>query len=451
MDLLRGTLGLVGLLLLTLVLCSCNGYDASGQEVPCSGCNLVIISINTLRADRVGVYGYSLNTTPYIDRFAKNSIVFENAYSLDTFTLPSATTLFTSTYPQYHGVTEWYLGMSDELPVLTEVLASAGYTTVGIAGDEALSPVYGFNRGFRRYYFAPENTTIVFSEIRKLRDKKFFLYIQLEHLHGLALEERDKYFMDAKCEDLQQIKLWYAYDRYKEEGGKAHIFDFYLNYSNTSYETKMHTINAFYDGKLKVVDEQFGGIIEALKDLNLLKNTIVVVTSDHGQALYEHDFVGHGGPFAYEELVHVPLIMYIPGQKASKLSSYIQTIDIAPTVLDLLGIDIPREFQGKSFNDCLLYNFSCPSRCIYGKNYIICDGWKLIYVSNETNYLYNLKEDPKESTNLAPILTNLTSSLKSRFIKHKAFLKSEGPPEPKIIKIPPNIKTSLIKQGYWNK
>lgn len=368
--------------------------------------NLLIIGFDALRAKSVGCFGYNRDTTPNIDRFAKDGLVFKNAVSASSWTLSSFMSWFTSLYPSQHTLINKYSKFTDteqilaKLPenihTLAQVLKENGYATAAFTGDAGVTGNFGYDRGFDTYYdkvtFGGFDTTfpLALKWLKQNKDKKFFLFIHGYDTHG-------KYNLAHDSKSKAHLKL-----------RDAILDKKLLNLTPQDIESW----RGWYDKKVFEADKRFGNFISEFLKLGLLDKTIIIAASDHGDEYYEHKGFDHGLTL-YDELIHVPLIIRIPGQKAASLKEQVRTVDLMPTILELLtvspnknvkeqmkGVSLLPLIQGKSMlldafseTDYLLQTFKRSLRK--------ATGWKFIYdLETQTRELYNLNTDPGETKNL---------------------------------------------------
>lgn len=365
-------------------------YDGSllfprrNMSLACRDCNLVFISIDTLRADHVGFMGYGRDTTPNIDGWSEKSMVFTNMYNTMPETMPSLASKFTSRPPYLHGLQ--YNGQKlplDEV-TLAEILSENGYVTRGIAGWWHINNRSGIQQGFKDYAWgdmpAGELTNRSINWIGNHMEKKFFIWI-------------------------------HYWDPHKPHTPPAK-YDFTRD--DMDNKTRMKTL---YDGEILYTDHEISRLLDFIRNSGLLEKTLIVLTSDHGEAFGEHDYWNHGDVL-YEEQLHLLMMIYNRGirYRSGRLS---QNTMIMPTVLDLLEIkhdikvpglheDYEMEkiiFEGDKCRNLAENIFFChPRDSIKGKKIgVRRGGLKYIYTPVEDGYLeelYNLETDPAEIHNL---------------------------------------------------
>jgi len=335
--------------LVTAALCvSAGGCNRPAQERP----NVLLISIDTLRADHLSCYGYARETSPYLDAFARDAVLFENAYAQASFTLTSHMSIFTSLFPTSHDVTEGRK-LSARVPLLAEVLKDAGYATLGFYGGYWLDPTYGFARGFDRYEQhhggeeAREKTGSALAEMAGT-DRPFFLFFHLMDVHSGPLEKKGQPLYNAPpaYRDFFLPHPELDTTRYLSR----HIYEDRIALT----EKERANVVAQYDGGILYADWIVGQLLQKTKELGLYEPMLIVVTSDHGESLGDHGtFKGHG--LLWENGLRVPLVVKLPNRHTTRaqwqderLRYRVQLIDIAPTILSVAHLDIPASVQGRS-------------------------------------------------------------------------------------------------------
>lgn len=376
------------------------------QEILKWDYNFVIISVDTLSYEHLGCYGYKRDTSPNIDKFAKKCFKFNNAISAAGSTAASYTSLFTSTYPLAHRTLRDDVKIPSSLPMLSEILKDEGYLTSLFSELGWLTPEFGINRGFVAFNieekrYNPQRYDRVVKWLHQIKYQKFFLFFYTNDVHGPYLPPepfnktfyKDKFYDDSQDHQTEPIT-----DRAIIEGAP---------------QSKNYYISQ-YDGAIRYTDHQIGKILDALEQEDLLRNTIVIITADHGESLGEHDINYWHGWF-WEEIIKVPFLMYVPNTKPREFDEQIQLVDVAPTILDLIGKPAPGTMDGFSFVDMLsgkkesIREYSFAFEKYYGM--IRTNDFKLAKVvierDEETNklvfetHLYDLRNDPNELNNIA--------------------------------------------------
>jgi choline-sulfatase len=371
------------------------------DEIPdylCEGCNVLIISVECVRADHVSSLGYSRKTTPRLDAFGEENFVFELAFSQSPWTLPSLATLLTGIYPREHGVLGPKNRLDDVIPTLAEILGKRGYATY--YNYRAWFPLSDMNFGKGFQTRGPGGNAIAFerSTKRYIQDQEmpFFIWLHYEEPH-------------------------LPYDPPREYDGLflSEIPDFYRNTSrriclNTDYnKTEIEYFKALYDREIFFADEYIGNLIDYLKEEGLYDNTLIILLSDHGEEFWEHGKCDHGHSL-YDELVHIPMFVRIPTIEGPKRIPYqVSQVDIMPTILDVLGIK-DNWSSGESFipmmigeekEDRVIFlegihpSYSRQKTAIRYRNHKLIHKPKIQNLEAEWE-LYDLSNDPGEMRNI---------------------------------------------------
>lgn len=372
--------------------------------------NVILISLDTTRADHLGVYGYERETAPNLSRLAGEGVVFEQAYTQAPWTVASHMSVFTSLYPPVHKVAH-LTPQSATVKLLPEILRDAGYATAGF-----VAPVldgYGFAKGFDHY-----------SHPHRYRSAEIMIHQALEWLAGDPAEpvlHRQPFFIFLHLFDPH-----HTYDppwpfdtaflsSYREnilELSASHPFSQEKNLS----PDELFEVVALYDGEIAYTDWALGRFFDQLKELNVYDNSLIAVMGDHGEGFLEHGLMNHGNS-VYQELGWIPLILRFPDGRfrGRRVKSPVQLIDLTPTILDYLGQGQPTISQGLSLLAAIEEDEPSADYVFTYVGYAesIHDGsWKLIKNppyrvkmiprSAKAQYeLYDLANDPEERNNLA--------------------------------------------------
>lgn len=317
--------------------------------------NIILISIDTLRQDHLGCYGYTRNTSPNIDNLSKDkqTVTFDNVISQSHWTLPAHMSMFTSQYTSTHQIYMNRLLKKESIVFPMIFKKNNNFLNYGFVTHVRVSPNYGFERGFDSFWFEEHNfpnekarvqdvIPRILEFLEKYRNNKFFLFIHLFDVHS-------PYSPPAPFDTIFDKKYSGNVSGYDSDlFAKPDIFTAAKN--EISEKDLQHLIN-LYDGEIRNVDFHLGTIFSYLKKLNLFDNSLIIVTSDHGEEFQEHGGMHHGT--LYDEVIKIPLIIKMPKKikvvNKRIVEKLIQgNIDIAPTILDILNINIPDEFQGNS-------------------------------------------------------------------------------------------------------
>jgi len=437
--------GSFALLFLILISSGCTRIENNvvNQNLNCKDCNVILIGITTLRADHLSGFGYYRNTTPNIDVISSNSFVFKNAISASSWTLPSFMSIFTSTYPSEHGIKNNRVKdkngnlvranlkeINPNIRTLAEILNQNNYSTAAFTGDAHLNRSYGYDSGFNAYFdsapFSGFETTLPLASewLHRNKDKKFFLFVQGYDLHGRYELKNDTFrkFMDKNYRG--------KYAGLPDEQIALRDLSLDIGYLNLSEEDKKFWIS-LYDTKLNDADRRLGRFLSEIKGMGISNNTIIIITGDHGDELFERNRLDHGFSL-YDELIHVPLIIHVPSYKQSHtISEQVRTIDIMPTILNLAEINISNSINAQMKGTSIVpFMQGQPTSLdafsetdylykVFKRSLRKANGWKFIY-SLDTNQkeLYNLKDDPKEKNNLIDKEPKIAYELEQELFKY---------------------------------
>ncbi|MEZ5331659.1 MAG: sulfatase [Thermoanaerobaculia bacterium] len=331
-----------GLLLLSLACFACDG----GGRRP----NLILVSVDTLRADHLGTYGYERETSPFLDALADSGVVFERAFAQVPGTLPSHMSMFTGLYPAQHDVYPPNDVLSTDIETLPEILESHGYRTGGFTEGGYVSGFYGFARGFDSFDDTVTRGNRLLERTigegldfldRVGDDEPFFLFLHTYAVHDpyQPPEEYRPLFWEGAVPDTFEPTgpNFVAVNR-----GRRTV---------TAEEVRY--FESLYDAGIRYVDDQLQRLWQRLQRDGLSERTLLVVTSDHGEEFLEHGHLVHEQN--YVETTHVPLIVVGPGLPAgTRVGTLVQSIDLAPSLLDLAGLaDTAEEMTGRSWKRLL--------------------------------------------------------------------------------------------------
>ncbi len=311
--------------------------------------NVILISIDTLRADHLGCYGYRRETSPQIDALALDGVTFLNTYASSPWTLPSHVSLLTSLHGVHHQVYYDDESMDPSLVTLADVLRQNQLYCAALTGGGFVSSVYGFSKGFDTYsndaggVFRQDSAEHLFHLVSEWldihKDKGFFLFLHTYQPHNpYACPYPHKTMF------VQEGAKWRHLDLLSFLGGKAGIF-------KALTEEERRNVVGLYDGEIRYTDQKFiGPLIQKLKNLGIYDQSLVVFTSDHGEEFYEHQGWGHGHSL-FDESLKVPLIIKFPESRyrGKKISNFVSLVDIFPTILEEMEIRCDDlEMDGKS-------------------------------------------------------------------------------------------------------
>lgn len=412
---------------------------------PAKGPNVVFILIDALRQDHLGCYGYQRDTSPAIDELARQGVIFNHAYSSSPWTKPSVASFFTSLHPNNHDTLSHNNMLPEQPLTFAEVLKNQGYCTYFLtAGNYNIDKKYNFHQGFD-YFFndridAAHLTGTFLSLLPKLRKKRFFAYIHYMDTHlPYNKNKYNDWFMKRK-----QVNPRF------EPGKISHKTVKKLAVSNQLSIEDKNYLESLYDGQIKFVDENLERIITAFESNQMLDDTLVIITSDHGEEFWDHHNFEHGHTM-YNELLQVPLV--IAGNKFKPLAvdTPVRLIDLLPTVIDILKVEaLHYNLKGTSFLNLLQGKKKAPGipifamGTLYGdeKYCLIKDNNKIIINTGNRKgkgnligsrnkskiEFYDIAKDPRESENLANTQPENAARLKKllgKFIKDQSIYKSK--------------------------
>ena len=323
--------------------------------------NILLISIDSLRADHLGCYGYDKDTSPVMDELAASGALFENTISTTSWTLPAHMSLLTSMDISVHGVGRDGVSLHPSIGTVTQVLKKEGYATACFCSSPYMNPAFGFDRGFDLYrnidledekikdtilpppeerdavhedITSPRITDLAITWLENHHSRPFFLFLHLWDVHY-------DYIPPAPYDKL------FDPDYQGDIDGKDYMHNDEVNPEMDPRD--LEHIIALYDGEIAYVDHHIGLIVKKLKKLGIFDQTLIVVTADHGDEFFEHGGKGHRNTL-YDEVVKIPLIVHLPEKISSavRIRNQVSIIDIAPTILDLAGILVPGRMQGSS-------------------------------------------------------------------------------------------------------
>lgn len=387
--------------------------------------NVILVSLDTVRADHLHFMGYHRDTSPNLDQLALDGVFFKTVISQSSWTTPSHFSIFTSTYPSVNKgnqpIQEFQRTWDDSIPMAAELLSGKGYKTAAFTGYGSISARFGFFRGFDFYnensqYIsdAEQNFDKAIAWLRKNRDRSFFLFV---HTYEPHIPYISSHFLELEgIPDSNEMEAW-------RRSGSDQMDE--AIWRNASEKWRI----ASYDGDIREADTALGKLIDEMKAIGLMENTLLVVTSDHGEDLTGSRTppnvplqLGHGFNL-YDEQIHVPLVICGPGVEVSGkgIEFQVRLIDVLPTIFDYLGLPAEPTFQGMSLRGMIegLDQSDRPAfseAVTYGtpRESLRSEGYKFIHRLSEIPLgsmiwgnvlsefeLYHLPTDPGETINLA--------------------------------------------------
>ncbi len=380
--------------------------DKKNKPEEPSPLNVILISIDTLRADYLKLYSDHGVVTPNIEALARTGVVFDNAIAQVPYTLPSHCTLFTGNYPSSHGVRDNVRDVLPEsMPTLAGLFRNAGYQTAGFAGSMVLSRQTGLGRGFDHY------------------DDTF----SRADVHG-----EDLGAIERPAEDvLASFQDWFSKrNRAQNFFAFLHFYDPHSPYAPpAAFDSGSGDMKELYRGEIRYVDSVLGELFATLKNETVWDNTVIVLTSDHGEMLLDHAEFGHGF-FVYQQALHVPFILRDPGNKQGiRIRDVVQLADVAPTLLQAAEIANPPEMHGESLIP-LLSGSAKKNRFAFSESYFasLQFGVSPLFAVQDARYkfidaprpeMFDLPADPFESRNLYESQRPFAEKLRQTLIQHR--------------------------------
>jgi len=432
------------LLLLGLaLLAACSPLKKGGAALP----NIILITIDALRADHLSCYGYPYPTSPYIDDLAKKSVVFEYAFCALPKTSASFASLMTGLHPFVHKTGPNADLLKAEFITLAEALKMRGYFNIAIVDNSNLSPKFGFSQGFDEYIgvwnkrkgkeaSTPYITRTILDFLENNKKRPFFLWAHYIETHT-PYRPPDE-FVEArppgrKIRDIEKKIL-------------VNIEDWM-----TAPDPDEGYVISLYDGTIKYIDTEIKKISDAFFEHAHQENTIFILTADHGEELGEHNLFFDHGPLTFSSSTRVPLIMFVPGEKSRRIKQPVSLMDIYPTVLEKVGLVPPYEIQGKNMfirsKDRLLF---IPG--LVDTFSVVQERYHLVKVDDqlaeelglEKDYFFDLIKDPEEKTNMASKQKDLQALMEEKYLEffnRHGYLRS-----PKDAQEKPNLSKEEIER-----
>jgi arylsulfatase A-like enzyme len=412
---------------------------------------VVLVSIDTLRPDHLGCYGYSRPTSPEIDRFREEAVLFREAVAQAPSTLASHASMFTSLLPAHHGASMRYRSaVRPDVPILAEILRRAGFATASFNGGGQLHRIWGLDRGFDVYesYADADDEEVLgddtFHErlaaatpwLESVREKPFFLFLHTYEVHHpytptparLALMEKGYEGRLPPQISVRLIKRINSGRKPLRPGDLEHIV-------------------ATYDAEISSADAGFGELVALLRRLGRYDSSLIVLTSDHGEAFGERGRVAWHGDTLYDEQIRIPLIVRLPGGRFSgrTIEPQVRSIDIAPTILSLLKVPVPPEFSGAAIDiaggAAGHPPFAVASIDGYSNDLAVrTRQWKWYQ-----GRLYDLLDDPGETSDVAARHPKVAEDLQGTLVKQ---LKSREPAGHRPVEVDRDLQERLKALGY---
>lgn len=350
-------------IILTLFVCQ-SGCVSDNFKLPFTGNsnakprNVILITISSLRADHTGLLDYHRDTTPNLDKFARENIAFTQAFATSGWMMPAHASILTGLYPRDHHVTHISKKLDEQFVTLPEILSAQGYHCAGFSCNPRYSSDNGFGQGF--VFYDDYSVTVLLESLAFDRESQVDInssrtnsLINDTAISWLNSNPHQPFFMFVHYYDNHWDYLPPdPYDKMYDPNYRGSITGRRIAreslFSNPPSDADIDHIVALYDGQVRQTDEDLGELLAYLQESSLMDDTLIIIAGDHGEQFYEHGYTSHHG--VYEELIHVPLVISVPGNgvKPSKTDALVSQVDILPTILDYLDITIPKQCAGKS-------------------------------------------------------------------------------------------------------
>jgi len=399
--------------------------------------NVILVTLDTTRADHLGCYGYRGAKTPVLDRLAGQGALFEQAATASPLTLPAHCTILTGMYPIYHGVrVNGNTALNEEQTTLAEVLSDQGYRTAAFIGAFVVDGRWGLKQGLEHY------------------DDQFDLK-KYKHIDLASVQRPGNEVMDAALGWLEGRKdgPFFAW---------IHLYDPHMPYEPPEpYRSEYggRGLAGLYDGEIAFMDEQVGRCVTWLEKNKLDKSTVIVLVGDHGEGLGSHGEGTHGY-FVYDYAVHVPLIVVapLPGLAGKRVSTQVSTADIFPSIIDLTGAGPVVKTHGRSLVPLMFHPAGRRVTSAYAESMVpnIQFGWAPLQLLRTNRYkyidapkpeLFDIAADPGETTNLAGANPEVARKMKEDLDRFIAVA-SRGAPTPQAANLDKETMERLAALGY---
>lgn len=453
---------------------SAHALAAMGAAVWLAGCsdvpapqageppkNVILISLDTVRRDRLSAYGYAKPTSPALRRVAEQGVRYERAVTVSPWTIPSHYTLFTGLYPNRHGVWDYNQALDEGIPTLAQLLAAGGMRTFAIVSSKAIKSAKSFGRGFERFRYISEWSTAPNGQ-RLIRDS------------GAEVTDLGLFWLD-EIGDAPFFLFLHYYDAHSDYSPQPRFREEFVEpYAG---ELEGHTaellrvrkgtlqldaadvafLSQLYDAELRQLDDEIDRVTRYMEEHGLDENTLLVIVSDHGEEFMEHGKILHGTSY-YDETIAIPLILRGPGlPRGLRVEALTSLIDLPPTILSLLGHEVPPSMQGIDLSADW-----APGRSRARRPFVFAEadwknevpalyrmvrdgGYKLIFnTRDESVELYDMDADPAETRDVSQKLPERTAHMRAAARNYMSDEYRAEPTEP----LSPDTLEQLRALGY---
>ncbi len=428
---------------LAALLAGCTGETSAPPRALPDAPDVLLITVDTLRADRLGFLGYARPTSPALDAFAERAVVFERAEASAPWTLPALASVLTGELTSTHGCWHFASALGESFTTLAERLLAAGYDTACVATQRFVTSRQGLEQGFVHF-----DDSHAYTELRPEAS-----------INSQSVSDRALRFIEQKAASPTPAPwfLWLHYldphAAYVPHPGISEAF------VTPGERTKERIDEDLYDGEIRYTDLHIGRVLEALERNGLAGRTVVVFLSDHGEELLDHGGRGHGHTL-YQELVHVPLVIRAPGVPAARVGALARQVDVLPTILELCGLAAPPGIAGRSLVPLLRGGTleEVPSLTELGlAGTDTVDGLrrgrhKLVRTAQgrEWSALFDLDSDPRETRDVQAEHPELVQELAAELERLRAAARERGRlfGPPREVVFTPGEEEDLKALGY---
>ena len=375
--------------------------------------NIVLVFLDGANALRM-----SPTTTPVLAALTDDSIVFDNAVTQAVYTIASIGSVLTGQYPERHQSVSFADKLRDDVVTFPALLAENGYRAAGFSGNAVASKTFGLDQGYQEFFQIWErddytghgdSVLVAFRDwLGGVGEDRFFAYVHFREPH-FPYNPPAPFDTKFGASDLfpDGMADWPVVEALNTQAASG----------TAPTQEVLERVRALYEGNFAYVDDLIGQLISSLEDQGLDDDTVVIVTADHGEALFEHGYIGHNTQL-YEESIRVPLMIKLPGQLPRRVDDIVELIDLAPTILELAGVHVPETMQGRSLlhpdADRVAFTRTVWKRARYSARN---DRYKLIWDSRTgVTELYDLETDPIEKQNIVAERTFVSGYLEQRLL-----------------------------------
>lgn len=452
--------------------------------------NIILIVMDAVKAKQLSCYGYHRPTAPNLEQFAEHSVVYETAISPAGWSLPSHASMFTGLYPSRHGAHDQHKYLRPEYPTLAEILRSRGYHTLAVCHNEYVSSTTDLNRGFEEFNPAIGKLSRPLRKMKQKAETGAAILLGrrdsgarsingqvMATLRRLQTAERPFFMFVHYLEPHAPYRPPKKFNRYLPKGVSSREAK-QVNQDRVKYlaelvsmdERDFEILTALYDGEITYLDTRIAQVLRWLKESGLTDRTMVIITSDHGENVGDHQMMGHAYCL-YDTLLHVPLIIHYPKGTTTpgRVKHQVQTLDLLPTILSMLGdtsSETYRSLQGYDLLSSTRRDFTIaeqakPDLTTFYKRFPSADvsrydralkmirtnRYKYIWASDGNHELYDLQADPDEVRNVVVERPDVAGDLDRRLTEWRNSFE-EAIPLDEVPEFDEAVKDRLRALGY---